>query len=384
MRDNDSVAYPMGRPTRVRAGPHKPNHSSRTGGKPRTGKSVTARLTLILPLAVVAVLLSMWMTGMLPYRRYRVSQDVDALYRSLAGNKYVANCQQKVKQCRTHYRTPQGLPKVCIDHPPTAHHPDRISRHYLPTAFAWDRHCDPGKCGVVFIGAEHAEQSRFWESEYCTILFNLEPPAIIPSFSAIQKFINNADLVLSSTAGSKFSVKDKVFPFIHGSTWILPDQIAVHPKSNLISLIASAKNQTIGHALRHDIVQRYGNQLDVYGHGYNPVQHKETALNSYMYTIVIENSVDDYYFTEKIVDAFLTGTIPVYWGSPVVDQLFNSDGIMSFRDLQDFAEVLKGCTKANYYKRMAAIKENFELAKSFKSPEMVLEKFVLKEIGLIS
>jgi len=114
--------------------------------------------------------------------------------------------------------------------------------------------------------------------------------------------------------------------------------------------------------------------------GYNPVQHKETALNSYLYTIVIENSVDDYYFTEKIVDAFLTGTILVYWGSPIVSQLFNADDIMSFRDVQDLGAVLEECTKANYYKRMAAVKENFELAKSFKSPETILEKFVLKDL----
>ena len=120
--------------------------------------------------------------------------------------------------------------------------------------------------------------------------------------------------MLASTAASKFSIQEKVLPFIHGSTWIQPDQIAVHPKAKLVSIIASAKNQTVGHALRHHVIREHDNQMDVYGHGYNAVQRKETALNSHMYTIVIENSVDDYYFTEKVIDAFLTGTVPVYWG----------------------------------------------------------------------
>ena len=314
-----------------------------------------------------------------------MSPRVDAMYRNLAGNRHLAHCRRKITECRLR-RVPlmRRLPRVYIDHPPTAHHPDRISRDYPPIAFEWDRHCDPRECGIVFIGAEHADQSPFWSSEYCKILFNLEPPAIIPSFHTIEKFINRADLVLSSTASTKFSVQDKVLPFIHGSTWIHPDQIDIHPKSNLISLIASAKNKTVGHALRHDVAQRHGSQLHIFGHGYNPVQHKETALTSYMFTVVIENSVDDYYFTEKVIDAFLTGTIPVYWGSPIVSQLFSADGIMIFQGMDDLDRVLKECTKANYYKRMAAVKENFELAKHFKSPEMMLETFVLKDVGIFS
>ncbi len=332
---------------------------------------------------LVGFLLISWTTGLISSQRFRVSQRVDELYGNSAGNKYLKRCKQKIKLCRTRRRTPQALPHVCIDHPPTAHHPDRISRDYPPTKFAWDRHCDPNQCGVVFIGAEHADQSRFWGADHCKILFNLEPPAIVPSLSTIERFIDKADLVLASTAASKFSIQHKVLPFIHGSTWILADQIGVHPKTKLLSFIASAKNQTMGHALRHDVVRRHGIQLDVYGHGYNPIRQKETALNRYMYSVVIENSVDDYYFTEKVIGAFLTGTIPVYWGSPIVSDLFNDAGIMRFEDMNDLEQVLSECTKANYYNRMTAVRENFELAKNFKSPEMILEKFVLADLGIV-
>ena len=55
---------------------------------------------------------------------------------------------------------------------------------------------------------------------------------------------------------------------------------------------------------------------------------------------------------------------------------------MSFHDMNDLDQVLSECTKANYYKRMGAIRENFELAKNFKSPEMVLEKFLFRELGI--
>ena len=61
-----------------------------------------------------------------------------------------------------------------------------------------------------------------------------------------------------------------------------------------------------------------------------------------------------------------------------------TDAPYTVQGMDDLDRVLKECTKANYYKRMAAVKENFELAKHFKSPEMMLETFVLKDVGIFS
>lgn len=39
--------------------------------------------------------------------------------------------------------------------------------------------------------------------------------------------------------------------------------------------------------------------------------------HSFWFTIAIENSESPGYATERLMDAFLEGTIPIYWGDPV-------------------------------------------------------------------
>ena len=62
-----------------------------------------------------------------------------------------------------------------------------------------------------------------------------------------------------------------------------------------------------------------GSITGVYAKGYTHGQtgwadNKLAGLKDYMFTIVIENVVDDCWFTEKLMDSLLTGTIPIYWG----------------------------------------------------------------------
>lgn len=52
-------------------------------------------------------------------------------------------------------------------------------------------------------------------------------------------------------------------------------------------------------------------------------QHKIDAGRDYRFIIAAENSQRLGYTTEKIVDAFLAGAIPIYWGDPLVDLDFD-------------------------------------------------------------
>lgn len=45
--------------------------------------------------------------------------------------------------------------------------------------------------------------------------------------------------------------------------------------------------------------------------------------NRHKYSIAFENSSYPYYTTEKLMDAFLAGSLPLYWGDPKVGQDFN-------------------------------------------------------------
>ena len=67
------------------------------------------------------------------------------------------------------------------------------------------------------------------------------------------------------------------------------------------------------------------------------------------------------YFTEKLHDCFLTGTIPVYLGAPDIGDFYNLDGIIVMgRDDEGCvvfdSEVL---TEEYYYDHLDAVKDNY-------------------------
>ena len=45
-----------------------------------------------------------------------------------------------------------------------------------------------------------------------------------------------------------------------------------------------------------------------------------------------------FYFTEKLLDCFATGTIPVYLGAPDIGKVFNIDGIITLSDEFDISD----------------------------------------------
>ena len=73
------------------------------------------------------------------------------------------------------------------------------------------------------------------------------------------------------------------------------------------------------------------------------------------------------YFTEKLLDCFATGTIPVYLGAPDIGDHFNKDGIIDLTEEFEVSEEI-------YYSKMDAIKENLEKAKEIE----VLEDFIYR------
>ena len=104
----------------------------------------------------------------------------------------------------------------------------------------------------------------------------------------------------------------------------------------------------------------------LFGRGFNEVEYKEEALADYMFSVAIENADD--WFTEKILDCFLTGTVPIYYGTPSITKWFNPDGIIFLEDGFDIEEL-----DEDLYKSMEpAIKDNFERAMKME----MLEDFI--------
>jgi hypothetical protein len=147
-------------------------------------------------------------------------------------------------------------------------------------------------------------------------------------------------------------------------------EFGIYPKTKLASMITSSKRWTRQHEIRHDFAMSNKDKIDVYGRGINEIPNKETGLKDYMFSFAVENDTYDTYFTEKILDCFATGTIPVYMGTKKVVDHFNSEGIIFFDgsfDLSTLSEEL-------YLSKMEAIKDNFERVKDYS----VLDDWIYK------
>jgi len=168
-----------------------------------------------------------------------------------------------------------------------------------------------------------------------------------------------------------------------GTTWLHESYRNVWPKSRLCSMILSHKRITSGHQLRHAVADWVSASVDIYGGTYIKLPNTTTrpfdadhtpchisnqkyrALKEYRFSIVIENCKEDYYFTEKLIDCFLSGTIPIYYGCPSIGDFFNARGILSFTTVGECFEIVHTLSKRMYEERLSFVRDNFERAKKY-------------------
>ena len=118
------------------------------------------------------------------------------------------------------------------------------------------------------------------------------------------------------------------------TSWLTKDMIGVNNKTKNISFPLSHKAFSEGHRLRHAIYEKYKETklIDFHGTGvpgYSNAEFRD-CYTQYKYVIVCENTLQDGFNSEKLNDAFLTGCIPIYWGSEISDPNYDNSGIFYF------------------------------------------------------
>jgi len=185
-----------------------------------------------------------------------------------------------------------------------------------------------------------------------------ESKSIIPNVYELVK--NNVSILeekflLLFTHDQKLASLSPKFIWIKwkGNTWIVDKRI--YKKNKLISMIASNKVMCNEHIYRQKIVNKYKDKIDIYGNGINPIEKKEEGLSDYCFSIAMENHTYLNSYSEKITDCFATGTVPIYYGTPGIGEIWNSDGIIKIDDfnLEDISFDL-------YHSMLPAINDNFE------------------------
>lgn len=103
-------------------------------------------------------------------------------------------------------------------------------------------------------------------------------------------------------------------------------------KSKKLSVICSAQSFTPEHRMRYRFVaelkEHFKDKMDWYGNGVHPLNTKWEGLAPYKYSIAIENNFRRSVLSEKLIDSFLTLTLPIYWGSPAASEIFPEESMV--------------------------------------------------------
>ena len=97
------------------------------------------------------------------------------------------------------------------------------------------------------------------------------------------------------------------------------------------------------------------------------VKNKIKFLTSYKFSISIENSNGDGYVSEKIIQSFIAGTIPIYYGDYLIDEYINPKSfifIKGEKDIDDKIEYIKSIDNDNE-KYRSIMSENVILDNNF-------------------
>lgn len=100
-----------------------------------------------------------------------------------------------------------------------------------------------------------------------------------------------------------------------------PDELQ---KENKVVWVTSSQRTSKGHHERMDFLDRIKGLPDVelYGRGIKPIDDKWEVLSGSKYAIAYENFQSDYYWTEKIMDCYLSYTMPLYFGCNAIGNFF--------------------------------------------------------------
>lgn len=199
-----------------------------------------------------------------------------------------------------------------------------------------------------------------------------EPECLWPgNYTGALEVADKFDFMMTYHTDLLQHPKFKFAPY--GGIWIPEDEYGHNQKTKLCSMLIGSKMSTAGHRLRHEIAPLVADKVDFFGVRGFPVdyspQTKLIVLKNYAYSVVTETCRQDNLFTEWLLDCFVVGTIPIFWGCPNIGDFFNPDGILSFETSQEAAEIVNNLSWDKYATRSVAvdkaINDNARLAKEY-------------------
>lgn len=258
-------------------------------------------------------------------------------------------------------RLPEGLPDLPLDRLDwPLGRPDRLSHGTVADMAATDHLVTYPKTRLYFTprGRRKAQLS----------LMIVEPDAVHAKHLTLARLFHRRFFRVLTKNAALLAAIPNGRPFIAGYSFVPESSAIPAEKTRHISIIASAKRTYEGHRLRHSVIDAARAEnlpLDVMGRGYHPIESKTEGLAPYRFSVVIENSREDSYITEKLVDALRCRCVPIYWGAPDVADVFDGAGLICCTTESEILDQLRTLGPEDYDARRDAIERNAILADHF-------------------
>ena len=164
-------------------------------------------------------------------------------------------------------------------------------------------------------------------------------------------------------------------------SWVEKENRLVHEKSKDVTIITTAKQHTPTQVARVNLARNLSNLgVPVYGRGIGTtVDSKGLTLKPYRFCFAIENGKFAGYHSEKVLDCFLTGTVPIYYGDPDIGDIFDTSGMIILDQEFDLEKLVKSLTSDRYEDMLEGVRKNFEVTMNYpNSPDDVM-KIILED-----
>ena len=228
---------------------------------------------------------------------------------------------------------------------------------------------------LVFVSFNHREDiENIHKSEKFQrkILFQFEPPVVHPNvYDNIEQISKIYDKLYFTSIVKcpkcNFFIIPRPFNNVIEDYWN-------NSKRKFLTMINANKKPRSKHQELYSerlTALRYfsrSNEIDFYGVGWDrrpyfpywfyhraiqnvykgPVELKHRTLSKYKFAIAFENTIAPGYLTEKMLDCFYVGTVPIYLGAPDIDKYIPKNCFIDMREFNNYDKLksyLKALTK---------------------------------------
>ena len=212
------------------------------------------------------------------------------------------------------------------------------------------------------------------------VLILNEPREILPHmYDPNHVNLDDYDLVFTWDQPTLSLGKKHVFNFIFFHCWMWyygKDLGDTFPEKEFsVSTVVGMKSETIGHIMRHDLWSTqfrieipkrfFASGLDPWGLKPEPdniLGPKKDPLFKSQFHICIENIRQPNMVTEKLHDAIISKTVPIYWGAPNIGDIYDTRGMFVCHTLSHIYDVCNNLTPTTYEEMKPFIQENYQRA----------------------